>query len=279
MQMANLADQYPKPFNDAVAAMITAVGGEDNVQTIALSEQVLIHRRRDGARWRNPVNGRRGFKTSTFLSSKMPGRRIQLESGGEEALFMWAEVYASIIAYTEQSDLIEIVDDEGAAWSVTDCFAELNCGTTAWLEGKYAARLVYESEGPPRVVLGLDPDTTHRAARFAQAFAKAGYSYVLINELWCRHPNTIKNVEFAFAAKVIRLTREEEEAIIRLVRDNDGATIGHCAALFATEDCPTEKVFAAVAQGLLEIDFDEPFSLANSVMLPRQAYWLRRSAQ
>jgi hypothetical protein len=275
--MPNLPHQCPTPLNPAVAAMIGAVGGEDKVQTIALSEHVLIHRRRDGARWRNPVNGRRGFKTSTFLSSKMPGRRIQLESGGEQALFMLAEVYAPILAYTEQSDLIEIVDEEGAAWSITDCFAELNCGTIAWLEGKYAARLVYDNEGPPKVELGLDPDTTHRAARFEQAFAKAGYSYVLINELWCRHPYTIKNVEFAFAAKAVRLAREEKEAITRLVRDNDGTTIGHCAELFAAEDCPTEKVFAAVAQGLLEIEFDEPFSLANSVMLPRQAYWLRRS--
>lgn len=274
--MPNPPHQPPKPLSPAVAAMITSVGGEDKVQTVALSEHVLIHRRRDGARWRNPVNGRRGFQTSTFLSSKMPGRRIQLESGGEQAMFMFAEVYAPIAAYTEQSDLIEIVDEEGAAWTITDCFAELNCGKFGWLEGKYAAQLIYEDQGPPKFELGLDPDTTHRAARFEQALAKAGYSYVMINELWCRHPNTIENVGFAFAAKTVRLAQEEKDAIIRLVRDNDGITIGDCAELFAADECATEKVFAAVAQGLLEVEFDEPYSLANSVMLPRQAYWLRR---
>lgn len=266
-------------FNAAVAAMISSVGGAENVQTIPLSGNVLIHRRLDGKRWRNPVNGKRGFKTSSFLSSKVRGRRIQIESGGEQGMFMLAEVYAPILAYREQNDLVEIRDDEGVAWSVTDCFAELNCGGTAWLEGKYAAELVYPTEGPPELQFGLDTETVRRAARLERAFAEAGYSYVLINELWCRHPFTVQNVMFAFAAKDIKLTEEERDAIVRLVRGHDEITIGDCAdQLFAALDCPTEKIFAAVAQGLVEIEFDEPFSLANLLMMPRRAFWLRRDA-
>ena len=92
-------------------------------------------------------------------------------------MFMFVEVYASILAYTEQSDLIEIVDDEGAAWTITDCFAELNCGNVCWLEGKYAAQLIYEDQGPPKFALGLDRDTAHRAARFERALAKVGYPW------------------------------------------------------------------------------------------------------
>lgn len=266
-----------RTFNAAVAAMISSVGGADNVQTIPLSDNVLIHRRRDGQRWRNPVNGKRGFKTSSFLSSKVAGRRIQIESDGEQGMFTLAEVYPPILAYREQNDLVEIQDDEGVAWSVTDCFAELNCGNFAWLEGKYAAELIYPDEGPPDLEFGLDPETARRAARLERALSAAGYSYVLINELWCRHPFTLQNVKFAFAVRDIKLTTEEKDAIVRFVRGHDEVTIGDCAnELFAALDCPTEKVFAAVAQGLVEIDFDEPFSLANALMMPRKAFWLRR---
>jgi hypothetical protein len=274
--MSNGLNPPSEPLNPAVIAMISAVGGAPNVQSIALSDNVLIHRRRDGKRWRNPVNGRRGFMTSTFLSTKMRGRRIQSESGGEQALFSFAEVYAPITAYAEQSDLIEIADDDGTTWSVSDCCAELNCGGIAWLEGKYAAELVYPDRGPPKVEMGLDYDTAQRLARFERAFAKVGYSYVLVNELWCRHPFVAQNVGFAFATLRLKLTEDERNAIVQLVCNNDATTIGDCAKLFADENCPTEKVFAAVAQGLLEIEFDAPFSLDNFLVLPRQAYWLRK---
>jgi hypothetical protein len=274
--MSNRPNPTPEPFNSAVIAMIAAAGGSPKVQTVALNDNVLIHRRRDGKRWRNPVNGRRGFMTSSFLSTKMPGRRIQCESGGEQGLFSFAEVYPPITGYAEQSDLIEIADDDGTTWSVSDCYAELNCGGMTWIEGKYAAELVYPDRGPPRVEIGLDYGTAHRLARFQRAFEKAGYSYVLINELWCRHPFVAQKVGFAFATRSLKLSEDECGAVVRLVRDNDAVTIGDCARLFAADDCPTEKVFAAVARGLLEIEFDCPFSLDNILTLPGQAYWLRK---
>jgi hypothetical protein len=274
--MTHVGNPTCEPFNSAVAAMISAVGGPSDVQTVTLSDNVLVHRRRDGKRWRNPVNGRRGFMTSTFLSRKNPGRRIQSESGGEQAMFTLAEVYAPITTYAEQSDLIEIADDDGTAWSVSDCCAELSCGGIAWLEGKYAAELVYSDRGPPKLELGLDPETARRLARFERAFAIAGYSYVAINELWCRHPFVAENVGFAFAARDLKLTADDRESILRRVCNSNTITIGDCAELFAEEDCPTQKVFAAVAQGLVEIEFDSPFNLDNPLMLPRPAYWLRK---
>jgi hypothetical protein len=276
--MIKMSNPACEPFNSAVAAMISAVGGPSNVQTVALSDNVLVHRRRNGKRWRNPVNGRRGFMTSTFLSRKNAGRRIQCESGGEQALFSFLEVYSPVTAYAEQSDLVEIADAGGIAWSVTDCCAELNCGGIAWLEGKYAAHLVYPDRGPPKLELGLEPDTAERLARFERVFEEAGYSYVPINELWCRHPFVSENVGAAFAARDVKLPSDDRAAILDLLRSGKTITLGDCAELFAEEDCPTEKIFAAVAQGLVEIEFDSPFSLDNILMLPRQAYWLRKDA-
>jgi hypothetical protein len=88
-----------------------------------------------------------------------------------------------------------------------------------------------------------------------------------------------ENVGFAFAARNLNLTADDRESIVRRVCASSMITIGDCAELFAEEDCPTEKIFAAVAQGIVEIEFDSPFSLDNSVMLPRQAYWLRKDVR
>jgi hypothetical protein len=58
--------------------LLAKAGGADNFVTFAPHPGLKIHRRRDDMRVRQPVNGRRGFKTIKFTSMKNNGKDVPL---------------------------------------------------------------------------------------------------------------------------------------------------------------------------------------------------------
>ena len=123
-------------------SLIAMAGGLGNLMTFTPHPGLKIHRRRDGMRVRQPVNGRRGFKTVRFTSRKNGGRDVHSESEGEYPLHGCLEVHPSIVAYRDQHDLVEIEDEQGATWACPDAFAVLRDTTPVWIEGKYGTRQV-----------------------------------------------------------------------------------------------------------------------------------------
>jgi hypothetical protein len=263
----------------AVASMIQAAGGRDNVAAFELGRGLHLFRRMDGRRWRDPVNGRRGYRTALFENTKNAGRLLHSESGGEIAMFAFFCVYPPIVKFVEQADLVTLSDEHGESWTVCDAFVELRCGSVAWVEGKHDQALV-RGDGAvlPTVSQCLASSTQLKLRRFQKAFAAAGLSYVVVNESWCRHPIVSENVQYLFAHRHQALTEGERFSIQELLASGKRITIADCAVLFAEHPRPAEKVCAAVAQGHVEIDFEIPFSLGNIVTAPRPAFWLREIA-
>ena len=242
--------------------LIEQAGGVKSVETISIGPNLKIHRRLDGERWRKPVNGRRGFKTATFASAKNGGRMVMCESGGETPMFRLFEIYPPIKTFREQRDIIELADDAGTLWAISDATAEVSHRgdhDVVWFEGKYDK--------------SLGNAARHRLRRIELAFERAGRRYVAIDEGWCRHPIVAEIVGFAFAAKLKFVSSAEKDRVIRLL--NRGfSTVRDCAALLSGHECPEELICALMAQRHLEIDLQTRFSPDSVVTKPKRPFWM-----
>jgi hypothetical protein len=237
---------------------IKEAGGVAGVETVALGPGIKAHRRRDGQRWRRPVNGRRGFITSQFVSLKNGHIFVMCESRGEKAMFRYFEIYPPIRAFREQYDIVEIVDDEGLLWAVPDATAQSNDGTV-WLEGKYDGSLSDKARA--------------RLRRIKAAFANAGLCYAPIDHRWCRHPIVSENVGMVFANRKTFVSPEDSDRIIRLLKRGP-STVQDCVAQLPYHECPEELVCALMARGLIEIDLTTIFSPTTIVSTPNPPFWL-----
>jgi hypothetical protein len=252
-------------------AMIERVGGLDAIETIDLSKNARIHRQKSGARWRNPVNGRRNVMTTRFSSAKNAGRRIQCDSGGEKGLYQFCEIYPPIEGYSEQVHIVEIDDDEGTLWAIPDAFAELTDGPVGWIEGKYAATLT-TNDGINCIVPSIGEKVGDRLARIKRGLSDAGYSYYVVNEFWTRHPILASNVDMIFAHRVRVPTEKEKKELSRRVSRGE-TTVHDCLRAFPEREYPEEYLCAAMARGLIEIDIRIPFGPQSPVFLPRPFFW------
>ena len=261
---ANLSPLIP-------GAMIERAGGLDAIETIHLSKNARIHRQSSGARWRNPVNGRRNVMTSRFASAKNNGRRIQCDSSGEKALYRFVEIYPPIRRYSEQIHIIEIDDEQGTLWAIPEAFVELTDGTFAWIEGKYAAALATRG-GINCIDPILSGKVGDRLARIERTLSASGYRYFVVNEFWARHPILAANVDMIFAHQVRTPTQREADDLSRLVRRGE-TTVNDCLRAFPGRDYPEEYLCAAMARGLIEIDIRIPFGPRSPVFHPRPLFW------
>jgi hypothetical protein len=251
--------------------MIERAGGLGAIETIELSENARVHRQLSGARWRNPVNGRRNVMTSRFASAKNHGRRIQCDSGGEKALFRFVEIYPPIRSYLEQVHIIEIDDEQGTVWAIPEAFIEVTDETFGWIEGKYAAALATQ-EGTNYIEPSLSDKVANRLARIERALSDAGYPYYVVNEFWARHPILAANVDMIFANRVREPTQREIDELSRLLRRGD-TIVDDCLRAFPGREYPEEYLCAAMARGFAEIDISIPFGPRSAVFLPRPLFW------
>jgi hypothetical protein len=258
--------------------LLAKAGGADNFVTFAPHPGLKIHRRRDDMRVRQPVNGRRGFKTIKFTSMKNNGKDVHCESQGEYPLRCCLEVHPSIVSYRDQHDLVEIEDEQGAAWACPDAFAVLHGQAPVWIEGKYGTRAVRDGNQYTQIVAGLDPKVKAKLGRIQRAFAKAGLKYVVVDQSFCRHPTVLDNVNRAFWHRAKQPSAEEAERLTQILSDGP-VRFRECRGVFAHRACPEEWLFASVARGLAEYDIQIPFTPSCLLSLPTgRPFWLRPPA-
>jgi hypothetical protein len=252
--------------------VVEEAGGADKLATFRLGPDLKVHRRRDDIRVRRPVNGRRGFVTIRYTSTKNSGKDVHSESTGELPLHCMLEVDPAIKAYRDQHDLVEFEDEDGRHWACPDAFAVLSDGTPLWIEGKYGATAVRDAQNFPRLVAGIHPDLKRKLGRIQRAFASAGFTYVVVNQSWCRQPTIVRNVNLAFWARHNLPDHAERHRLAELLADGP-TTVSECRRAFPDRVCPEEWVCAAMAHGLIEIDIRAPFGRDSAVTLPSEPFW------
>lgn len=262
-------------------SFIAKAGGTDNIRTIKLSDELRLHQRRDFGRWRDPVNGKRPFKTVLFPKMKRKTSRSDFthceSARGERAMYAYFDIDPPITDYWEQRFLVELRDNAGAAWAVPDAFAAGNDKSFAFIEGKVAAQLVVGTDGRTDIVRGLSSETEAKLARLQGAFSKAGYHYVVFDERWAYHPIRAENINLILEAArdldYVPLISEVLEPLL----DKPDLTVGECAKAFPGRDCPEELVALAMAHGVLEIDIEVPFARNSAVKRPGKPFWSQGS--
>lgn len=263
-------------------SFIAKAGGTDNIRTIKLSDGLRLHQRRDFGRWRDPVNGKRPFKTVLF--PKMKGKKnsssefTHCESArGERAMFAYFDIDPSIVDYWEQRFIVELRDGAGDAWAVPDAFAAGNDKSFAFIEGKVGAQLIVGSDGRTDIIRGLPPETEAKLGRLQAGFSEAGYHYVAFDESWAYHPIRAENINLILEAfRDLDYAPSIEEALEPLL-DKPGLTVGECAEAFPARECPEELVALAMAHGVLEIDIEVPFGRNSAVKRPGKPFWRQGS--
>jgi hypothetical protein len=252
--------------------VIEAAGGADGLATFRLGPGLKVHRRRDDIRVRRPVNGRRGFVTLRYASTKNHGKDVHSESTGEFPMFAMLEIHPSIVAYRDQPDLVEFEDEDGRHWATPDAFAVLLDGTPVWIEGKYATAAVRDPRGFPQLVVGIHRDLKRKLGRIQRAFAAAGFAYVVVNQSWCRQPTIARNVNLAFWSRHNSPDLAERDRLAELLAGGP-TTVAECRRAFPDRVCPEEWVCAAMARGLIEIDVRKPFGGDSVVTVPGEPFW------
>lgn len=145
---ADIGHQIPKK-------LIANAGGTKNFRTFELSPNLKVHRRCDDQRVRSPVNGRRGFETQKFWSTKAE-RFVHSEGKGELPLYHLIEVHSPLLTYRDQYDIVEIEDDEGRCWAIPDIYGLLRFSNEpVWIEGKGNRILVRGPHCFPTFIRGL----------------------------------------------------------------------------------------------------------------------------
>jgi hypothetical protein len=255
-------------------SMIDRAGGLEAFATIALSDELKIHRRRDGGRVRRPVNGKRGHKTSKFHTLKNSNAVVMNESFiGERWMNAYFEVAPCVRRHRDQRFIVEIHDDAGACWAVPDSFLEGNDGSFAFVEGKTGLTLVTHADGRKELVRGLPDETRQKLLRIQAAFARAGYTYVVFDQAWSSHPIRTTNISMLLGAfRCLPFNTAERTAMGQLL-DRNELTVGDCARQFAGRDCPEAWVCAAMAHGVIEIDLDRPIDRLSRVSRPGPPFW------
>ncbi|MBR0728595.1 hypothetical protein JQ582_04715 [Bradyrhizobium japonicum] len=252
---------------------VIEAGGIANVRTTVLSPKLRIHQRKDFGRWRDPVNGARPQQTVLYPRLKGPREFAQAESRGERPMYAYFDIEPSIKNYWEQRFIVEIHDEEGDAWAIPDCFAIGFDESSAWIEGKVDGRLVVASDGRTSIERGLTEKLTAKLSRIQSAFEEAGYTYVVFNESWAKHPIIAANVDMiVHAARDLVLDPFVPFALGQLL-DRPDLTLGDCAMPFADRACPEEWVILAMAKGIVSIDLTAPIGRGSKVSRPERPFW------
>jgi hypothetical protein len=259
--------------------LIEEAGGLKNFRTCKCGDGLKVHRRIDDERVRRPVNGRRGFVTFRFTSTKNDARDIHCESKGEFPLDCVLEMHASIELYRDQLDLVEIHDELGRTWACPDAFAILRREQQAiWIEGKYATQLVRGPNNRKKVEHGINPKLKSKLARLQRAFSRAGLSYVVLNQSFCRSKTVADNVNRAFWQRGKVPTSDEIAHLTELLASGP-LPVRDCLAAFSGRAFPADWLFAAIARGFAEYDLRKSYSLDSKVELPTgRPFWIEEFA-
>jgi hypothetical protein len=265
---ADIGPQVPKH-------LIADAGGSEKFRTFELGPGLKLHRRCDDQRVRSPVNGRRGFETQKFWSTKAE-RFIHSEGKGEFPLFQLVEVHSPLLTYRDQYDIVEIEDDRGRCWAIPDIFGvrRFSC-EPVWIEGKGNRILVRGPNRLPTFIRGLRDPVRRKLRRIQRAFEMAGLTYVVANQDWCARPPVSEVASLAFWHRKKIPSKSECSALLELLNGGQ-RTVAECASVFSDRDCPSEWVCAAMARGHIEIDIRKPFSLNSTVSLPPAPFWVTR---
>ncbi|MFK4522952.1 hypothetical protein ABIF90_000933 [Bradyrhizobium japonicum] len=146
-------------------------------------------------------------------------------------------------------------------------------GSSAWVEGKVDGRLVIASDGRTSIEHGLTNKLTAKLSRIQSAFEEAGYTYVVFNESWAKHPIIAENVDMiVHAARDLVLDPFVPFALTQLL-DRPNLTLGDCAKPFADRACPEEWVVLAMAKGIVSIDLSTPIGRDSKVSRPGRPFW------
>jgi hypothetical protein len=271
------ADQYPPNIGSIVPrSMIEAAGGLKNFLTIPLSKELKLHRRKDFARVRKVVDGKRGHKTGKFHTLKDPDKLVVMNEcfTGERWRNAWFEVDPSIRRHWDQRFIVEINDAEGACWAVPDSFIEGSDESFCMCEGKTALVWEYLPNGTKRLKRGLPDKKQMALIRIQDAFSRAGYTYEIFDQAWSAHPIRVANIRMVLSAtRKLPFGAGERVTMQRLLARGD-LTVGECARAFAGRgDCAEEWVCAAMGAGVIEIDFDRPIDRASRVSPPSPPFW------
>lgn len=274
LSIGNLASGPAEIGRQVSRKVVQDAGGVGNLRTFHLGPGLKVHRRCDDDRIRRPVNGRRGFKTFKFWSSKC-GRDVHSESEGEYSHHSLIEIHPAIRTYRDQCDIVEIEDELGRSWSVPDTFVHLRDDTPVWLEGKYSRILKRDPDGLAQIAVGPSDKVKAKLKRIGRAFRRAGFGYVVVDQSWTNHPIVAANVRLCLASRSNDPDDRERAALSEIV-SSGFTTVERCARAFAGRDCPEEWVCASMARGLIEIQLDAWFSRRSVVWPPSEPFWCRR---
>ncbi|WP_262048117.1 hypothetical protein [Bradyrhizobium sp. Bra78] len=259
--------------------LIEEAGGLKNFRTCECGNGLKVHRRIDDERVRRPVNGRRGFETVRFTSTKNAARDIHCESKGEFPLFCVLEIHASIELYRDQLDVVEIHDELGGTWACPDAFALLRpTQEPIWIEGKYATHLLRGPNNLKKLEHGISANLKGKLSRLHRAFMRAGLSYVALNQSFCRSKTVADNVNRAFWQRGKLPTPDEIARLTELLASGP-LPFRDCLTAFSDRAFPADWLFGAIARGHAEYHLRNPFSLESKVELPTgRPFWIEATA-